>query len=1731
MSAGDRRAVGAQLRLRAFASRDTVQRSDLGCGFEACASCARDGAGARALARASASHVLLPDADVLAHFVPLLTASLVTPAASDVLVLRSQAARAASRLAVSSAASAMARQRMLAGLVGAGVGGADARTPAPVGGGGQRQQRVAVVEDLFHAGCRECAELLRMLQARARSPVAAPPFVTTLAATAAFLSQHLLQRGSARDAAAPALLILVASEERCTQVNAALDALGVRAAALGDSLPRIYRRAGERAPPGLAASPCVVVSTVAQYFERAVPPLLLLRSSETDVQARASSGPGGAALSHSLALERIATTQAALQLGFEEEERARSGAIDLRSLALPAADAAAKPRLLTIRGTFNVSRRRSTLAHVRVRAKAPLGPVSGSDPPATLREVVIDGWAAMGRALHGDEVLVELLPAQRGKGDFMHPQLRLATAAAALADETTPMTQSSEIAPGNGLPWSETEGGGATLSVGQAAGRVVSVTRRRGEPVIATVLEVRSRAAAGSETNRISASSITVDDVLNEQSSALPSAAPAAIIGPAEGAHVAQTVIAVPMDARFPKIRLRTRNAQSLVGMRIAVVIDQWPATSALPEGHVCEVIGPALSVDTEVQCVMRSTGVADHARPFPPAAVACLPALPPLGRWSVAADRFAQLQPAGRGPTRRDRRDLRFSHDVCSIDPPGCTDIDDALSIRQLPGGRVEVGVHIADVSYFVRPGSDLDAEARSRGTTVYLVDRRLDMLPQRLSEVVCSLRARVDRYAMSFLWVLEEDPAQAVPPQPDTPLVREANFRILDVWCGRTIIRSTHALTYDQAKFLLAGRGANNERPAMSKSSSFVSVTEVGLDRYDAALAATGVDVAAIDPEAFGPAGRLRRARDAALYPDDPAEGGICGAPVHVDDEAALIPRLRKLTAVAHWLKRRRGFGSGGNLELNSSELRFSLCGGRGASGEVEPVAVTSKSQEDINEVIAELMIFGNAAAAAVAFTAFPSAALLRRHDAADPGRFDELLSAAAAAGLEIDASSKGTLARSLASAGEQIYAEEARARHTQGACLEDLSARRNVRMALLKALTLQAMSRAAYVCTDADASSAEHSAVLEVQPSQGGGAVSGLRVDAGEGGDAFAHFGLGIKLYTHFTSPIRRYADLVVHRQIAAALGLESFSYAPSGNSHTISATSSLVSADRMVSLAPSAITLAESSGRSRVPLVPHQTAPVDSPAALAADDGEDDLLAALLDDEAEIKPAPQAAPASAATLNVQDTSGAQEQRHEPAQGPALLPPLAPAALLALCLHLNERNQAAKVAGWEVDELFLSLYLRRRVEVTVGVVASVQAPQRKGQAPELTVYLPKYGISGRVHLSLQEGAGDTGDDGSESVLDAAPPAIARPPALVGLKPGDSLAGLVVSKGGAAVLRLLSRPHRRALVSEGAISVIVASATAEAVQDSSGALALRLRRAPAGPLDALQEVDFTSTSSAFERTIRVLDHVLVALTCPFDEKCARRPRIVVELLSDSPTVRELSAAPLKPRSNSPGPTADPLLVEQERLVEQEKGIRPKGVVLSPRPPGLEKQLANLSAPPQSRAAPHTSVAVLGPGRLRFGGYEPPSAALEQSWRGAERARALFGEGAEALDAGAIEAEAEAEAAAERDAASSRPRYTGFSLGPHAAARSSAPAARRPLGFARARAALSALQGGDDAGSPPELSAYRSREGVGTGASELVDSLEREGDQRRFTAAISARSAHLQAEKSSRVERSRKSS
>jgi DIS3-like exonuclease 1 len=98
-------------------------------------------------------------------------------------------------------------------------------------------------------------------------------------------------------------------------------------------------------------------------------------------------------------------------------------------------------------------------------------------------------------------------------------------------------------------------------------------------------------------------------------------------------------------------------------------------------------------------------------------------------------------------------------------------------------------VGVHIADVSHFVREGGALDQEAQERGTTVYLIDQRVDMLPPLLSENLCSLHAGVDRLAMSVIWTLDE------------------HLEVLETWYGRTVIHSRHKLHYAQAQAILDG------------------------------------------------------------------------------------------------------------------------------------------------------------------------------------------------------------------------------------------------------------------------------------------------------------------------------------------------------------------------------------------------------------------------------------------------------------------------------------------------------------------------------------------------------------------------------------------------------------------------------------------------------------------------------------------------------------------------------------------------------------------------------------------------------------------------------------------------------------------------------------------------------------------------------------------------------------
>uniref|UniRef100_A0A3Q2Q5J1 DIS3-like exonuclease 1 n=1 Tax=Fundulus heteroclitus TaxID=8078 RepID=A0A3Q2Q5J1_FUNHE len=241
-----------------------------------------------------------------------------------------------------------------------------------------------------------------------------------------------------------------------------------------------------------------------------------------------------------------------------------------------------------------------------------------------------------------------------------------------------------------------------------------------------------------------------------------------------------QRILAVPWDRRIPKIRISTQQADALQDHRVVVRIDSWPSTSLYPNGHSVRVLGRAGELETEVQTILLENCI--HVAPFSEAQLREMPLNSPEQPWSV------DPVEAGR------RRDLRETHLVFSIDPRGCEDVDDTLSVRRLAGGRLlELGVHIADVTHFVSEGSLTDLEARSRATTYYLADRRYDMLPGVLSADLCSLLGGVDRYAVSVLWELDAQ-----------------SLAVTSVWFGRTLIRSSYQLHYELAQALLNGEEA---------------------------------------------------------------------------------------------------------------------------------------------------------------------------------------------------------------------------------------------------------------------------------------------------------------------------------------------------------------------------------------------------------------------------------------------------------------------------------------------------------------------------------------------------------------------------------------------------------------------------------------------------------------------------------------------------------------------------------------------------------------------------------------------------------------------------------------------------------------------------------------------------------------------------------------------------------
>jgi ribonuclease R len=205
-------------------------------------------------------------------------------------------------------------------------------------------------------------------------------------------------------------------------------------------------------------------------------------------------------------------------------------------------------------------------------------------------------------------------------------------------------------------------------------------------------------------------------------------------------------------------------------GQRVLVTLSDWPESAKNPIGIVKHVLGNQGENNTEMNAILAQYG---FPLEFPP-------------QVEREANAIPEEIPAAEIAKRKDFRNVL----TFTIDPADAKDFDDAISYQKLPNGNHEIGVHIADVSHYVIQGTDLDKEAYSRATSVYLVDRVIPMLPERLSNGVCSLRPHEDKLCFAAVFELDE----------------QANIQ--SEWYGRTVIHSDRRFSYEEAQEVIENK-----------------------------------------------------------------------------------------------------------------------------------------------------------------------------------------------------------------------------------------------------------------------------------------------------------------------------------------------------------------------------------------------------------------------------------------------------------------------------------------------------------------------------------------------------------------------------------------------------------------------------------------------------------------------------------------------------------------------------------------------------------------------------------------------------------------------------------------------------------------------------------------------------------------------------------------------------------
>ncbi|RDW73507.1 hypothetical protein BP6252_07414 [Coleophoma cylindrospora] len=467
-----------------------------------------------------------------------------------------------------------------------------------------------------------------------------------------------------------------------------------------------------------------------------------------------------------------------------------------------------------------------------------------------------------------------------------------------------------------------------------------------------------------------------------------------------------------PTDKRVPLVAIPTEQAprdfvekHQEYGDRIFVsCIKRWPITSLHPFGTLVEQLGKMGELKVETDALLRDNNFASDE--FSDAVTRSVG----LDDWSLAKEDQEAIA------ARRDFREEK----TFTIDPNGANELDDAFHVKSLPDGKIEIGIHIADVAHFIKANSLVDREAKKRGTAVYLMNRELspliflvlstfcgvqqddlianyslpdlgacNMLPPKIASEICSLTPGQERLTVSVVFKVN---AQTGAVSDD------------DTWIGKSIIKSSGKLTYKEVDAVLEGH------------------TDTKLD-------------------------------------------------------GAEVKDIQILYAVSQKFRESR-LGSDGET-IAPLRLIYQL------DDENVPVEHNIFDSTTSHELIEELLHKANAFVAQKIAKGLPEKALLRRHGAPNPRRLQTFAERMNKIGYEMDTSSSGTLQNSLFK-------------------VDDSDLRKGMETLLVKT-----MQRAKYYIAG---KTPQH---------------------------LYPHYALNLPLYTHFTNPFRRYADLVVHRQLEAVL----------------------------------------------------------------------------------------------------------------------------------------------------------------------------------------------------------------------------------------------------------------------------------------------------------------------------------------------------------------------------------------------------------------------------------------------------------------------------------------------------------------------------------------------------------------------------------------------------------------